>query len=115
MKIFDIDATDKSLGRVATEAAKILRGKDSANFERHIFSDNKVVIKNASKVRLTGKKADQKTYISHSGYPGGQKERPLSYVVEKKGFAEVFKKAIYGMLPSNRLRNKMMKNITIEE
>lgn len=115
MKSFKIDASNRSLGRVASEIAEILRGKNAPDFERHIFSDNKVTVTNASKVRLSGRKADQKTYISHTGYPGGQRERSLSFIVGKKGFAEVFRKAVFGMLPDNRLRNKMMKNLTIEE
>lgn len=115
MKTFTIDATNRSLGRVASEIATILRGKNSPEFERHIFADNKVTVTNASKVRLSGKKADQKTYAKYSGYPGGLKKRSLDYVVTKKGYAEIIKNAVHGMLPDNRLRNKMMKNLTIEE
>lgn len=113
MKKHTIDATGKTIGRVATQAAVFLRGKDSPAFERHKLSDAKVEIINASKLSISDKKMKQKTYRTYSGYPGGLKERTLEDVITKKGIAEVLTTAITRMLPRNRLRPHMMKNLTI--
>lgn len=110
-----IDAAGKSLGRVASEAAKLLRGKDSASFMPHKLSDNWVTIKNTSKLSVSEKKLEQKTYMRYSGYPRGLYSRTLEELVELKGMSEAMRKAVYGMLPNNRLRARMMKRLTIEE
>jgi large subunit ribosomal protein L13 len=110
-----VDATDRTLGRVASEVAKLLMGKDSATFERNEVSKNKVNLINVSKAKIDPKKFRAKTYLSYSGYPGGLKERTMERVIEKKGYSEVFRKAVYGMLPINKLRDKMIKNLTISE
>lgn len=114
-KQITIDATGKAIGRVASETAQILRGKDTAAFERNIAPDVKVKIINASKVNTTEKKLGEKYYKSYSGFPGGQKKQTMKQVVAKKGYAELFRKAVHGMLPGNKLRPIMMKNLTIEE
>jgi large subunit ribosomal protein L13 len=108
-----IDATGKTIGRVATQAAVFLRGKDSPTFERHTLPLAKVEIINASKLLISDKKMKQKTYRTYSGYPGGLKERTLEGMIAKKGIAEVLITAITRMLPRNRLRPHMMKNLTI--
>ncbi|MEK7478278.1 MAG: 50S ribosomal protein L13 [Patescibacteria group bacterium] len=108
-----IDAEGKSLGRVATEAAILLRGKNDATFERHIAGTAKVKVINASKIKLLNNKLNTKYYKHYSGYPGGMKKEMMAQVVTKKGYGEVFRKAIYGMLPGNKLRPLMMKNLTI--
>jgi len=112
---YTIDAENRSMGRVASEVAVLLRGKDSAEYAPHLKPKNKVTIINASKTKLTGKKFTDKVYLRHSEYPGGQKSETAEEVATKKGYGEIFRKAIYGMLPSNRLRSIMMNNLTIKE
>lgn len=109
-----IDAQGKKLGRIASEAAKLLMGKQSADFARNTIPNVKVTIINTSKADITNKKLDGKVYTSYSGYPGGLKERSMRKVVSNKGTKEAFRKAIYGMLPGNKLRSKMMLNLKIE-
>lgn len=116
MKI--IDAQGKSIGRVATEAAMSLMGKDRADFEAHIIQSEGVHITNASKViidqkKLTGK--SKKVYKRYTGYPGGLREEPMTKVIAKHGYGEIFKKAIRGMLPSNKHRPELLKKIEITE
>lgn len=110
-----IDAKNKKIGRVASEAAKALMGKDNPNYQAHELADVKVIIKNVSLSDVTDKKLDEKTYNSYSGYPGGLSTKKMKHIVGKKGFADIYEKAIYGMLPANRLRKQMMKNLTITE
>lgn len=111
-----IDATDKSFGRVATEAANILRGKDSPDFERNRITGKKVKIMNASSVHIsTRNKLTNKEYVRYSGYPGGQKRESLKKLLERRGYKEAFKRAVRGMLPSNRLRPELMKRLNISE
>ena len=110
-----IDAKDKSLGRVATVAAVFLMGKDSPAFQRNVAPDVKVKILNASKAKISAKKMKEKTYQQYSGYPGGRKVINMEKLVEKKGYEEVFRKAVRGMLPGNKLRSVMLKNLVIEE
>jgi len=110
-----IDASGKSLGRVATQAAVFLMGKDSPAFARNVAPTVKVTIVNASKTKIDPKKMKEKTYQSYSGYPGGRKVINMGKMIEKKGYEEVFRKAVRGMLPSNRLRQVMMKNLIVTE
>lgn len=114
-KTHTVDASGQSLGRVASAVAKLLMGKDSASFERHTVSGNKVTVTNASKLKISTTKMNTKTYSSYSGYPGGLKQEKMGKVVEKKGYSEVLRKAVYGMLPINKLRDKVIKNLTIAE
>ena len=113
IKDHTIDANGKSLGRVATEAAILLRGKNQADFEKHIAGTAKVKIINASKIKLLNDKPNTKYYKHYSGYPGGMKKEVMAHVITKKGYGEIFRKAVYGMLPGNKLRPMMMKNLTI--
>lgn len=108
-----LDAKNNSLGRVASEAAKMLMGKDSASYQANVVVDEKVQIINASKIKLEPKKLKQKVYQKYSGYPGGLKEQTMEVMIAKKGYGEIFKKAVYGMLPANRLRKLRMKNLEI--
>lgn len=111
----EIDATNKKLGRIATEAAMSLMGKDLPNYESNKVNTEGVHIINASKVDIAEKKLDQKTYKRYTGYPSGLKTRTLEEVIEKKGIKEVFEKAIFGMLPNNKLRALRMKKLKISE
>ena len=113
-KTYTIDAKGRSLGRVASEVAAILRGKNSASFQPNKMPENKVVIENINEIKLTGKKMEQKVYKSHSGYPGSLKKTKVKRVIEKKGMKHVFEEAVTGMLPDNRLRKEMLKNLTIK-
>jgi large subunit ribosomal protein L13 len=111
-----IDATGRSFGRVATEAANILRGKDSPDFERNRITGMKVNIINASSVHIsTRSKLTNKEYVRYSGYPGGQKKESLKKLLERRGYKEVFKKAVRGMLPSNKLRPELMKRLNVSD
>ena len=110
-----IDATGKKIGRVATEAAVFLMGKNKVSFRRNVVSGEKVSIINAGKLSISEKKKDGKIYKRYSGYPGGLKETSLGELLEKKGAREVLRKAVHGMLPGNRLRPRMMKNLEINE
>ncbi len=110
-----IDATNKKLGRVAQEAASILMGKNDASFERQTLSSNKVVIENASKADISDSKKENVEYERYSGYPGGLVYEKMKRTIEKKGYAEVFRYAVMGMLPANRIADKMMKNLTVKE
>lgn len=111
-----IDATGRSFGRVATEAAEALRGKDRPNFERNRITGRKVSIINASAVKETTKnKATQKMYVRYSGYPGGKKEESLKKLTERLGHREAFRRAVYGMIPKNKLRPLLMKRLNVSE
>lgn len=110
-----IDATGKKLGRVASEAAMILMGKHKPSFVKHKIMGDEVKIENASKLDIDNKKKDSKIYTRYSGYPGGLKTETMSKVIENKGYKEVVERAVYGMLPNNKLRKQMMKNLEIKE
>ena len=111
-KWYIIDAANKPLGRVATEAARLLRGKHKPTFTPHVDGGDFVVVVNASKVVLTGKKLDQKYYRYHTGYVGGLKEISYREMMEKKP-EEVIAHAVSGMLPKNKLRAKMMTRLRV--
>jgi len=110
-----IDATGKKLGRVASEAAIFLIGKDKADYARNKVSGVAVEIVNASKADINEKKLLDDKYVRYSGYPGGIKSPTMKNVIQKKGYTEIFTLAVYGMIPSNKLRAKIMKNLTVKE
>lgn len=110
-----IDASGKALGRVASEAAAYLNAKDSIHFVKNRVADVSVKIINASKVKVTGKKMEESVHKTYSGFPGGLTEMALVNVVKKKGFTEVIKHAVSGMLPKNKLQDVRLKNLVIEE
>lgn len=115
MKEYTIDATEKKIGRVASEAAVILMGKKDPSFEKHMAADVKLTITNASKLSIDLRKMEGVQYAMYSGYPGGLRYDSLAKVIEKKGNGEVLTRAIKGMLPNNKLRPVIMKNLTIKE
>ncbi len=110
-----IDASNKPLGRLASEVAALLNAKNSINFVKNRVADVSIKIINASKVKITGNKMKESVHKSFSGYPSGLKEMPLSYVAEKKGYGELIKHAVKGMLPKNKLQDIRMKNLVVEE
>jgi large subunit ribosomal protein L13 len=108
-----IDATDRPLGRLAVEIVGLLRGKHKEDFMPNKDAGDFVIIKNFKKIKFTGKKMDQKIYYRHSGYLGGLKETPLSKLFEENP-VEVLKKAVWGMLPKNKLRPEQIKRLKVE-
>ncbi len=111
-KWYVVDADGKTLGRLASEVAKILRGKHKPIYTPHVDTGDHVIVINAEKVRLTGKKLDQKMYRRHSQYPGGLKEIPYRQLMEKRPTEAVYK-AVKGMLPKNSLGRKMLKKLRV--
>jgi len=109
-KTYTIDATNRVLGRLATEIAILLRGKNRTDFAPNKDMGDFVVVKNVNKIRVTGKKLEKKLYYHHSGYLGGLKETPLKELFEKDP-GEVLRRAVFGMLPKNRLRAKQIKRL----
>ncbi|PIR47164.1 MAG: 50S ribosomal protein L13 [Candidatus Vogelbacteria bacterium CG10_big_fil_rev_8_21_14_0_10_45_14] len=115
-KVHTIDAKGVALGRVASIVAVTLRGKTTPSFERNKTPHGETVkVINASKLVLTGQKSQTKSYSKYSGYPGGLKFVSYEKVIEKHGFKEIIKKAVYGMLPNNKLRPILMKNLVVED
>lgn len=110
---YTIDATGKKLGRVATQAAVLLMGKNDPQFLRNRFSNVAVEITNVSKLSIDERKYADKIYTRYSGYPGGLKKETAGRLVARKGHGEMMRRAIKNMLPSNRLRDRMLKNLTI--
>ena len=107
-----VDAEGVVLGRLASEVAKILRGKHKPTFAPHLDTGDHVVVVNAAKVRVTGNKAQQKIYYRHSGYPGGLREVPFERLIQKRP-EEVIERAVRGMLPRNRLGRQMVKKLKV--
>ncbi len=107
-----IDAAGKTLGRVATKAAHILRGKHKPTYTPHVDCGDNVIVINASKVVLTGNKLEDKKYYNHSGYPGGLRERTAKVMLESYP-EEMLERAIKGMLPHNRLGRAMGKKLFV--
>lgn len=111
-KWYVIDATDLPLGRVASKAAHILRGKHKVTYTPHIDCGDYVIITNASKVKLTGNKLNDKMYYNHSGYPGGLRERNAKEMIEKYP-VEMVERAVKGMLPKGPLGRQMNKKLFV--
>lgn len=107
-----LDAKDVVLGRLASKVATILRGKHKPNFTPHVDNGDFVIVINAEKVKITGKKAEQKLYRKHSGYIGGLKEIPFKRKKEEKPESIIFE-AVSGMLPKNKLGRKMIKKLKV--
>lgn len=108
-----LDASEKPLGRLATHIATLLRGKNKPTFMPHIDAGDIVVVSNIGSVKLTGQKASQKVYHHYSGYPGGLKTQKMAEVL-KKDSGDVLRRAVYQMLPDNRLRKDMIKRLTFK-
>ena len=111
-KWFVLDAANKPLGRVATEAARLLRGKHKPIFTPNVDTGDFVIIINAGQAVLTGNKINQKVMYKHSGYPGGLKETPYSRLMDEKP-ERALEAAVRGMLPKNRLGRKMIKKLKV--
>ena len=107
-----IDAADKPLGRIASKAASIIRGKTKPTYTPHVDTGDNVIIINAAKVKLTGQKWDDKIYYHHTGWPGGIKSVKAKEILEKRA-SELLKKAIRGMLPKTRLGRALNNNYRI--
>ena len=109
-----VDAKDVVLGRMASEVASLLRGKRSPNYTPHVDCGDFVVVVNASKLKLTGKKLDDKKYYDYSGYFGGMRETTARTMLERKP-TEVVRRAVKGMLPKGRLGNQMLTKLKVYE
>ena len=109
-----IDANNKTLGRVASAAAKALLGKGAADFAKNVVSPEEVKVTGVEGMRISGDKATQKEYIRYSGYAGGQKRETYEQLTARRGNREALRRAILGMLPKNRLQMRRIKNLTIE-
>ena len=107
-----VDATDQVLGRFASQIAIILRGKHKTNFTPHVDCGDNVIVINAEKIRLTGKKLTDKVYVRHTGYPGGQRFATPEELLKRKPFA-VVEEAVRGMLPKNRLGADLFRNLHV--
>lgn len=107
-----IDAKDKAVGRIASEIAILLRGKNKPEFEPHIDGGDVVEVRNIDKLSFTGKKLEQKKYYKYSGYPGGLKEKKMGDLKESNP-AEILKRAVREMLPPVRFRKDMLKRLII--
>jgi large subunit ribosomal protein L13 len=107
-----VDASGQTLGRLASEVAKIVRGKHKPIYSPSVDVGDFVIVVNADKIHVTGRKLDQKVYYRHSGYPGGLKEIPLSRMLEEHP-TRVIEHAVRGMLPKNRLGRKMIRKLKV--
>jgi large subunit ribosomal protein L13 len=111
-KWYVVDAEGKHLGRLATEIVRVLRGKNKPQYTPHVDVGDFIVVVNADRVAVTGRKAEQRVYRRHSGYPGGMKETSYEQMHARKP-TEVLRKAVYGMMPKTRLARKQFKKLKI--
>lgn len=107
-----VDAEGQTLGRLASKVAKIIRGKHKTNFTPHVDCGDNVIVLNAEKVVLTGNKMEEKVYVRHTGYPGGQRKLTAQALMERRP-ERLVEKAVKGMLPKNRLGNKLYTNLHV--
>jgi len=107
-----IDATDLALGRLASRVALVLRGKNKAGFTPHVDCGDNVIVVNAEKVRLLGKKMTNRIYVRYTGYPGGQRFTTPKEILQKRP-TELVRRAVKGMLPKTRLGDKIINNLYI--
>lgn len=114
-EIVEIDASGRRLGRLASEIAVKLLGKDRLDYAPNKVMPVEVRVKNAHKLDIPPKRMKEKEYQRHSGYPGGRKIKTMEEVIEDKGYGEVIRHAVRGMLPKNRLQKKRMQHLIIEE
>jgi len=112
-KLHKIDAEGKAVGRIASEIAILLRGKNKPEFQPHIDGGDIVEVSNIAKLKFSGKKMEQKKYYHYSGYPGGMKTKKISELMEKNP-GEILKKAVREMLPPLRFRVEMLKRLIIK-
>jgi large subunit ribosomal protein L13 len=109
---FVVDATDKILGRLASEIAQVLRGKRNPSYTPHADVGDHVIVINAEKIKVTGRKAEQKVYYRHTGYPGGIRSTSYSAMLEKNP-ERIIQKAVWGMLPHNTLGRQIYKKLRV--
>ncbi len=109
-----VDADGQTLGRLASEIAILIRGKHKTNFTPHVDCGDNVIVINAEKIKLSGKKMSEKVYIRHTGYPGGQKSLTATELMERRPIRLV-EKAVKGMLPKNKLGAKLYTNLFVVE
>lgn len=107
-----VDADGQALGRLASEVAKLLRGKHKPNFTPHVDCGDNVVVTNAAKISLSGKKWESKEYIRHTGYPGGQRSLSAKELLTKDP-SRIVEKAVKGMLPKNKLGAELFRNLKV--
>lgn len=112
---YTLDAEGKTLGRVASEAARLLLGKATTSFVKNAVPNITVTIKNAGKTFIRESKALSSTYDRYSGYPGGLTKTPLKELIIKKGIGEAYKLTIKGMLPKNKLQTKVLSHLKVTE
>lgn len=112
-KTITIDASNQILGRLASRIATLLIGKHKPQYLRHLDRGDNVAVKNIKKIKVTGKKMQDKIYFRHSGYPGGLKRKKMIDIF-KKDPAEILRRAVYNMLPKNKLRKGRMNRLKIE-
>lgn len=110
-----IDAQSQKIGRIASAAAKVLMGKNSTAYAPNVVADVEVRIINAAKADVSTKKKDEKIYRRYTGFPGGLIDTTMARMIEKKGMSEVFRIAVKGMLPKNKLQSRIMKNLVVTE
>ena len=115
MNKYTLDATNKKPGRLAAEVAVLLMGKNRVDFARNSIPDVKVEVTNADSMSFNANKLRDKKYASHSGYPGSLKLPSMQEILDKKGGKEVLRRAVLGMLPKNKLRPRMIKNLKITD
>ena len=109
-----VDATDQVLGRLATKVAKLLRGKYKPNFTPNVDCGDNVIIVNADKIQLTGKKMTDRVYLSYTGYPGGQRgTTPAEILAKPNGAERLVRRVVKGMLPKNKLADKLINNLYV--
>lgn len=112
---YTIDAQGKKIGRIASQAAAILMGKSSTSFAKNTIADVKVEITNAGAVDVSALKKTRDSYVTYTGHRGGLNTESLGQLINRRGMGEVFRRAVYRMLPDNRLRTPRMKNLSIKE
>jgi len=111
-----VDATDQVLGRLASKVAKLLRGKYKPNFTPHVDCGDNVIIVNAEKIQLTGKKMTDRVYLRYSMYPGGQKgSTPAEIIAKPNGYEKLIRRVVKGMLPKNKLASHVLMNLYVYE
>jgi large subunit ribosomal protein L13 len=110
-----IDATGKKPGRLATELAVLLMGKNRTDFAKNKTPEIEIEVTSAAQMSIDPKKLKEKEYYRHSQYPGSLRKETMAEVITKKGHGEVLRKAVSGMLPKNKLRAKMLKRLTIKD
>jgi len=111
-KWYVVDAEGQTLGRLATQITRVLRGKNKAQYTPHIDTGDFVVVINADRIEVTGRKAEQKIYYRHTGYPGGLKEVSYERMMDRKP-TEIVRKAVWGMMPKSRLARAQFKKLKI--